>query len=104
VFKVGQVNPAIRSPSLRPRLRPPKAIIRKAVQKIAQGYFRSILRGDAGKPIRAFSRANAASNADHDKGVMCKTILLIHTKIVRGLFFSVNGAVFLSRRNGDNLD
>jgi hypothetical protein len=61
--------------SLRAGSRAPKAIIGKAVQKIAKGDLRPILRSNARKPVRAFASADAATNADHDEGVMRKTIL-----------------------------
>jgi hypothetical protein len=64
VFEIGQIDPTIHAPSFRPRLRPPKAVIRKAVEKIAKGYFGTILRGDAREPIGAFMSADAAANAD----------------------------------------
>jgi len=51
VLKIGKINTAIDVPALGAGLSAPKAVIREAVQKIAQGYFRAILRGDAHQPI-----------------------------------------------------
>ena len=77
MLKVRQVNSASRFAFLRSRLGPPYAIIGEAVGKVAQRDFRSEFRGKSRQAVRAFPRALAATDADHNERIEGEAVAII---------------------------
>jgi hypothetical protein len=71
-FQVGKENAAApRILGLTPHVVSKRAIIREAVEEIAQEDFRAVFRGKAGKAIGAAARAVAASYPQNYERVKC---------------------------------
>ena len=94
MLKVRQIYPACAYAALAARFGPPKAVVGKALRQVAKADLRSVFCGKSRQAIRAASRADSASDPDHDERVKGEAIAIVHDLNVRCLFAARQGQVW----------
>ena len=79
MFKVGHVDPAGRFGFLRSRLSAPDTVVGETIRQVAQSDLGSIFCREPRQPIRAASRTDAASDADHDERIEDEAVAVVHS-------------------------